>query len=138
MNLDAIKTRLADNDAMLDIEVYCHAERENGYLWFNTKACLDSDQIKVDEAVFYLETRRLLVRDPENPSWVRFLSPDERDTDQRGLLEIAEEHGLQCFLRIDEQHPIYVLGTETSIDNLRRLIERLDEAAAPTDTQQKR
>jgi len=138
MNLDAIKTRLADTCARSDIECACERDLIDDIWWYDTdNPWQDTTQEELREAVAYLETCGLVERHPENPSWVRFIEPDEpppatvgEDIDARRLFEIAREHGLHCYLYADEQHPICVLGADASIAALRRLIKHIDEAAA--------
>ena len=78
MDFETIKTRLADSAAISDIECACERERIDDTWWYDTNdPWEDTPAAEIREAVFYLEIRGLTERHPENPGWVRFLSPDE-------------------------------------------------------------
>ena len=78
MDLETIKTRLADSAAISDIEWACEREKIDDTLWYDTNNPWDDTHATtIKEALFYLETRGLAKRHPENPGWVCFLSPDE-------------------------------------------------------------
>ena len=78
MDIERIKTRLADSAARSDIECYCERYLIDDAWWHDTESPLAQfAQEELREAIAYLKTRGLVERHSENPGWVRFLPAAE-------------------------------------------------------------
>ena len=77
MNIDIVKTRLADSAAISDIECTCDRTMICGTYWYDTSHPLQHiPYAPLEEAVFYLESRGLIEHHTEHTAWARFTRID--------------------------------------------------------------
>lgn len=71
IQMDRLKTNIADESAMSDIECLTEVHEDKKETWYDTASVTDEDKRWITQAVSYLELRGLLLHHPKNPKWVR-------------------------------------------------------------------